>query len=125
MNRTTLSPTRGRVRWKHCRDAEAIRSDDRRKETEPFAHHHFSSTVLSSGTSSGDRTLGVLSATLQEEAKDKTDDEIKLASLEALVLEELAMHFILNSNRSRAFEDARLEVVGGEDWFENSLVQAE
>ena len=47
----------------------------------------------------------------KKKLKEKTDDEIKLASLEALVLEELAMHFILNSNRSRTFEDARLEVV--------------
>ena len=44
-------------------------------------------------------------------AKDTLDDEIKLAGLEALVLEELEKHLILNSNRLRTFEDARLEVV--------------
>ena len=43
--------------------------------------------------------------------KDKLDDEIKLAGLESLVPEELEKHLILNSNRSRTFEDVRLEVV--------------
>ena len=43
--------------------------------------------------------------------KDKLDDEIKLAGLESLVPEELEKHLILNSNRVRTFEDARLEVV--------------
>ena len=43
--------------------------------------------------------------------KDKLDDEIKLAGLASLVPEELAKHLILNSNRLRTFEDARLEVV--------------
>ena len=43
--------------------------------------------------------------------KDKLDDEIKLAGLEALVPEELEKRLILNSNRLRTFEDARLEVV--------------
>ena len=43
--------------------------------------------------------------------KDKLDDEIKLAGLQALVLEELEKHLILNSNRLRTFDDARLEVV--------------
>ena len=43
--------------------------------------------------------------------KDKWDDEIKLAGLESLVQEELEKHLILNSNRLRTFEDARLEVV--------------
>ena len=41
----------------------------------------------------------------------KLDDEIKLAGLEALVLEELEKHLIPNSNRLRTFEDARLEIV--------------
>ena len=43
--------------------------------------------------------------------KDKLDDEIKLAGLESLVPEELEKHLILNSNRLRTFEDARLEIV--------------
>ena len=47
----------------------------------------------------------------EEKSKDKLDDEIKLAGLESLVPEELEKHLILNSNRLRTFEDARLEVV--------------
>ena len=47
----------------------------------------------------------------EKKMKDKLDDEIKLAGLEALVPEELEKHLILNSNRLRTFEDARLEVV--------------
>ena len=43
--------------------------------------------------------------------KDKLDDDIKLAGLESLVPEELEKRVILNSNRLRTFEDARLEVV--------------
>ena len=47
----------------------------------------------------------------EKNMKDKLDDEIKLAGLESLVLEELEKHLILTSNRLRTFEDARLEVV--------------
>ena len=47
----------------------------------------------------------------EKKMKDKLDDEIKLAGLESLVLEELEKHLILNSNRLRTFDDARLEVV--------------
>ena len=58
----------------------------------------------------------------EKKMKDKLDDEIKLAGLESLVPEELEKHLILNSNRLRTFEDARLEVVTseGEVRFENS-----
>ena len=55
--------------------------------------------------------------------KDKLDDEIKLAGLEALLPEELEQHLMLNSNRLSTFEDARLEVgtyVGGEVRFKTS-----
>ena len=64
----------------------------------------------SSGTSSGDRTLGILCVALREEVEGQVgrDDEIKLAGLEALVPERQLM---LNSNRLRTFEDARLEIV--------------
>ena len=48
---------------------------------------------------------------LREELKDTLDDEMKLAGLEALVPEELEKYLILNSNRLRTFEDARLEIV--------------
>ena len=48
----------------------------------------------------------------EKKMKDKLDDEIKLAGLESLVPQELEKHhLILNSNRLRTFEDARLEVV--------------
>ena len=47
----------------------------------------------------------------ERKLKDKLDDEIKLAGLESLVPEELEKHAILNSNRFRTFEDARLEIV--------------
>ena len=39
----------------------------------------------------------------EKKLKDKLDDEIKLAGLEALVPEELEKHLILNSNRLRTF----------------------
>ena len=47
----------------------------------------------------------------EKKMKDKLDGEIKLAGLESLVPEELEEHLILNSNRLRTFEDARLEVM--------------
>ena len=47
----------------------------------------------------------------EKKMKDKLDDEIKLAGLESLVPEELEKHLVLNSDRLRTFEDARLEVV--------------
>ena len=47
----------------------------------------------------------------EKKLKDKLEDEIKFAGLEALVPEELEKHLILNSTRLRTFEDARLEVV--------------
>ena len=50
-------------------------------------------------------------ARYEKKMKDKLDDEIKLAGLESLVLEELEKHLILKSNRLRTFEDVRLEVV--------------
>ena len=47
----------------------------------------------------------------QKKLKNKMNDQIKLARLEALVPEELEKHLILNSNRLRTFADARLEIV--------------
>ena len=47
----------------------------------------------------------------EKKMKDKIDDEIKLAGVGSLVPEELEKHVILDSNRLRTFEDARLEVV--------------
>ena len=47
----------------------------------------------------------------EKKLKHKLDDEIKLVGLDSLVPEELEKHLILNSNRLRTFEGARLEVV--------------
>ena len=47
----------------------------------------------------------------EKKVKDTVDDEIKLAGLEVLMPEELEKYLILNSNRLRTFEDARLEIV--------------
>ena len=55
--------------------------------------------------------MGIMRVALRKKLKDTLDDEIKLASLEALVLEELERHLMPNSNRLRTFEDARLEIV--------------
>ena len=54
---------------------------------------------------------GIELARYEKKLKGKMDDEIKLAGLEALVPEELEEHMVLNSNRLRTFEDARLEIV--------------
>ena len=66
---------------------------------------------VSSGTSSKVRTLESYVLRFWKKLKDKLDDEIKLAGLEALVPEELEKHLVLNWNRMRTFEDARLEIV--------------
>ena len=47
----------------------------------------------------------------EKKLKDKLDDEMKLAGLAPFVPEELEKHLILDSNRLRTLEDARLEVV--------------
>ena len=77
--------------------------------------------MLSSGTPNGDRTLGVLRVSQREE-KVKLDDEIKLAGLESLVPKELEKHLILNSNRLRTFEDARLRAATFTNKFKISEV---
>ena len=109
-NRTTLSPTRGRIRWRHCGDCsnDMIR---RQEGNETFCAR---SLLL-------DSALLELQAVIErwesyvsrydKKLKDNFDDEIKLAGLDALVPEELEKHLRLNSNRLRTFEDARLETV--------------
>ena len=97
----TLSPTRGRTHWRH--------GGGRKR--------NFLRTIISPGQCS----LLELQAWIErwesyvsryeKKLKDKLDDEIKLAGLESLVPEDLEKHLILNSNRLRTFEDARLEVV--------------
>ena len=67
--------------------------------------------MLSSGTPSGIERSEPCVSHYEKKMKDELDDEIKLAGLESLVPEELEKHLILNSNRLRTFEDARLEIV--------------
>ena len=62
-----------------------------------------------SGTPISDRTWEPYASRYEKKMIDKLD-EIKLAGFESLVPEELEKHLILNSNRLRTFEDARLEV---------------
>ena len=47
----------------------------------------------------------------EKKMRDMLDDEMKFAGLEALVLEELEKHLILNSNRLRTSADESLEIV--------------
>ena len=55
--------------------------------------------------------MGFYVSCCEKKWKDKLDDGIKLTGLEALVLEGLQKHWVLNSSRLRTFEDARLEIV--------------
>ena len=57
----------------------------------------------------------------ENKLKEWLGDEIKFASLEALVSEELEKHLILNSNRLRTVEDALgdCDVRGGEIGFQD------
>ena len=55
---TTLSPTRGRIRWRHGGDCRSDMIRRHEKETKPSAHDPFSWTVLSSGTPSGGSNAG-------------------------------------------------------------------
>ena len=112
MRRTTLSPTRGK------NPSEAWRRLQKRYDPTTGGKKR---NLLHTNVSPGLFSLLELQAEIEslesyvsryeKELKDKLDDEIKLAGLESLVLEELEKHLILNSDRLRTFEDARLEVV--------------
>ena len=96
LKRMTLSPTRGRTRWRHggdCRN-DMIRRQEEGNET--FCERSF----LLDGApfwnfKRGSNALNPVSR-YEKKLKDKLDDEIKLAGLEALVPEELEKHLILN-----------------------------
>ena len=88
--------------------------------------------LLRTITSPGRCTINVLQAGLEKwescvshcekTLKKDLDDELKLAGLEAPVPEELERHLLLNSNRVRTFEAARVEVVTyfeAQDWLDN------
>ena len=106
MRRMTLSPSRGRVRWRYGGDYRSdmiLRQGGRKRK--------FLRTIISPGRCSLlERWMSYVSR-YEKKMKDTLDDEIKLAGLESLVSEELEKQLILNSNRLRTFEDARLEVV--------------
>ena len=55
--------------------------------------------------------MGIYVSRYEKKLKDTLYDEIKFAGLEASVPEELEKHMILNTNRLRTFEDARLKNV--------------
>ena len=77
----------------------------------PSAHDHFPGRCSLLELQAGIERWESYMSRYDKKMKDKLDDEIKLAGLESLVPEELEKHLILNSNRLRTFEDARLEVV--------------
>ena len=88
-----------------AKTAETVGSDDRRKKKETCCERSF----LLGGALFWNFESFV--SRCEKKLKDKIDDEIKLAGREALVLGKLEKHLILNSNRLRTFEDARLEIV--------------
>ena len=113
MRQMTLSPTRGRIRGRHGGDC---RSDMIRRQEEGNETFCARSFLLDGGCSLMELQSGIErreshASSHEKKIKDMLDDEIKLAGLESLVPEELEEHLILNSNRLRTFEDARLEVV--------------
>ena len=65
----------------------------------------------SSGTPSGDRTLGVLRVSLREEDEGQVGRRDQACWFGGTGAGGAEKHLILNSNRLRTFEDARLEVV--------------
>ena len=106
----TLSPTRGRTRWKHgenCRNCDPTTSGKKRKLLR---------TIISPGKCSllelhagFERWESYLSQN-EKKLKEKLGG-IKIVGLEALAPEEPEKHVILNTNGLRTFEDARLEIV--------------
>ena len=91
--RTTLSPTRGRIRWRHGGD---YRSDMIRRQRKK---RNLLRTIISPGPSSllelqaGIERWESYVSRYEKKTKDKLDDEIKLAGLGSLVPEELDKTF--------------------------------
>ena len=111
VKRMTLLPTRGRIHWRHGGDygRDTIRQQE--EENETFCVRSFLlDDVLFWNFKRVERWESYVFR-CEKKMKDKLDDEIKLAGVESLVPQELEKHLILNSNRLRTFEDARLEVV--------------
>ena len=112
MRRMTLSPTRGRLRWRHGGDyrSDMIRRQEEENETfcaRPFLLDDAFFLELPAVIERWESCV----SRHEKKLKDKMDDEIKLAGLASLLPEELEKHLVLNSNRLRTSEDARLEVV--------------
>ena len=63
MKRMTLSPTRGRIHWRHGGDCRSDMVRRQEEENETFCARSF----LPDGAPSGDRTLGVLRVSLRAE----------------------------------------------------------
>ena len=113
MRRMALSPTRGKNRLRHGGDCRSDMIRRQAEENETF----YARSFISPGRCSLLELQAVIErwesyvSRYEKKMKEKLDDEITLAGLESLVPEELEKHLILNSNRLRTFEDARLEVV--------------
>ena len=105
----TLSPTRGRFRWRHGGDCRSDMIRRQEEGTETSCARSF----LPDGAPfwNSKREIERWESYVTRDEKKMKDDEIKLAGLESLVPEELEKHLILNSNRLQTFEEARLEVV--------------
>ena len=96
----TLSPTRGRIRWRHGGDCRSDMIRRQEEESGTFCARSFllddalfwnSKQVSNAGSPTCRAT--------RKKLMDKLDDEIKLAGLESLVPEELEKLLILKSNR--------------------------
>ena len=107
----TLSPTHGRTREKPVKD---FRNDTTRRQEEEskicFARTRLLEGALLELQAAIERLESHVSLN-ETKLKDTSDEEIKLAGLEALVPEEMEIYLTLNKNRLRTFEDTRLEIV--------------
>ena len=86
----TLSPTRGRNRWKHGEDCRNDKSRRQEEETQTCCERSFlpgrcSLSELQAGIERWESHV----SRHEKKLKDKLDDEIKLAGLEAVAFEEL------------------------------------
>ena len=112
MKRKTKWPTRGRIRWRHGGDCRSDLARRQEEENETFCARSFLlDDALFWNFKRVSNAGSPFVSRFEKKMKDELGDEIKLAGLESLVPEELEKHLILNSNRLRTFEDARLEVV--------------
>ena len=69
VRRMTLSPTRGRIRWRHCGDCRSDMILRQGEEKETFCVRSFLLDGVLFWNSKRDRTLGVLRVSLREEVE--------------------------------------------------------